>query len=242
MKPNGANNTRVLLAAGCTIAAIVMIAAGIFFSDAPRGEIVSMLGNLGAEILGLALTVAIIDWMLERKRLNEQAAHLAWRMLHDVDHAFWVWQGGRREFHLDELMALLEIASKDDPLPKFTEELFINLGIRSSDNLRLQPRLMAHDRRLKAALKSLAGLAQIREARTIVNSSYIIDGLRAAVTNLAEMTGQMPHQGEFAAARSFRDPSIEAQTRRYKGSLHESIMRQGMGGFTDEPTGEDAIN
>lgn len=241
MKQNGANNTRLYLAVGCTLAAIIMVSAGILLSDTPRSEIIGMLGNLGAEILGLAFTVAIIDWMLERKRLNEQAAHLAWRMLHDVDHAFWVWQGGRREFHLDELMALLEIAGKDDPLPKFTEELFINLGIRSSDNLRLQPKLMGHDRRLRAALKSLAGLAQIREARTIVNSSYIIDGLRAAVTNLAEMTGQMPHQGEFAAARSFRDPSIEAQTRRYKGSLHESIMRQGMNGMGDDPDASELV-
>ena len=231
-------NTRFVLAGACTLVAVVMIATGVLLSDSRGDEIIGMLGNLGAEILGLAFTVAIIDWLLERKRLNEQAQHLAWRMLHDVDHAFWVWQGGRREFHLDELMSLLEIASKDDPLPKFTEELFINLGIRSSDNLRPQPRLMAHDRRLKAALKSLAGLAQIREARTIVNTAYIIDGLRSAVTNLAEMTGQTPHQGEFAAARSFRDPSIEAQTRRYKGSLHESIMRQGMVAHEPEPSSE----
>lgn len=232
------NNTRLVLAVGCTVLAVAMILTGVLLSSDKQSEIIGMLGNIGAEVLGLAFTVAIIDWLLERKRLNEQAQHLAWRMLHDVDHAFWVWQGGRREFHLDELMALLEIAGKDDPLPKFTEELFINLGIRSSDNLRLQPRLMGHDRRLKAALKSLAGLAQIREARTIVNSSYIIDGLRAAVTNLAEMTGQTPHQGEFAAARSFRDPSIEAQTRRYKGSLHESIMRQGANAFENEPSSE----
>jgi hypothetical protein len=238
MRRDSRINTRFALAAGCTVLAVVMIGTGVFLAEDKGSELIGMLGNLGAEILGLAFTVAIIDWLLERKRLNEQAQHLAWRMLHDVDHAFWVWQGGRREFHLDELMALLEIASKDDPLPKFTEELFINLGIRSSDNLRLQPRLMAHNRRLKAALKSLAGLAQIREARTIVNTSYIIDGLRAAVTNLAEMTGQTPHQGEFAAARSFRDPSIEAQTRRYKGSLHESIMRQGMVGHEPENASE----
>lgn len=238
MKRDSRLNIRFALAVGCTVVAVAMIATGIVLSSARGEEAIGVLGNLGTEILGLAFTVAIIDWLLERKRLNEQALHLAWRMLHDLDHAFWVWQGGRREFHLDELMALLEIAGRDDPLPKFTEELFINLGIRSSDNLRLQPKIMLHDRRLRAALKSLAGLAQIREARTIVNSAYIIDGLRAAVTNLAEMTGQMPHQGEFAAARSFRDPSIEAQTRRYKGSLHESIMRQGVGGIADETAEE----
>lgn len=220
-------NTRTALAIGCTAAALVMLGASVFLSGDKFAETVSLLGNLGSEMLGLALTVAIIDWLLERKRLNEAVQQMAWRMLHDLDHAFWVWQGGRREFHLDELMALLDIAQSDDPLPKFTEELFINLGIRSSDNLRLQPKLVLHDRRLRAALKSLAGLAQIREAKaSIGDARYIIEGLKTAVTNLAETTGQRSHQGEFAAARSFRDPSFEAQQRRYKGSLHESIMRQ----------------
>jgi len=220
-------NTRTGLTIGCTAAAAAMLAASVFFSDDRPGELVGLLGNLGAEIVGLALTVAIIDWLLERKRLNEAVQQMAWRMLHDLDHAFWVWQGGRREFHLDELMALLEMAEPGDPLPKFTEELFINLGIRSSDNLRLQPKLVAYDRRLRAALKSLAGLAQIREAKSSIGDArYIIDGLKTAVANLADTTGQRPHQGEFAAARSFRDPSFDAQQRRYKGSLHESIMRQ----------------
>jgi len=233
-------NTRVALALGCTLVAILMIATGVLLSGDRESELVGMLGNLGAEIIGLALTVAIIDWLLERKRLNEQVQHLAWRMLHDVDHAFWVWQGGRREFHLDELMALLEMADPADPLPKFTEELFINLGIRSSDNLRLQPKIMAHDRRMRAALKSLAGLAQINEAKSsILDARYIIDGLRTAVTNLAELTGQRPHQGEFAAARSFRDSSFEAQQRRYRGSLHESIMRQEIDALeTQQPVGK----
>ncbi len=232
-------NTRIVLAIGCLFIAVVVIVTGVLLADDRQAEVVSLFGNLGTELIGLAFTVAIIDWLLERKRLNEQVQHLAWRMLHDLDHAFWVWQGGRREFHLDELMALLDMADKDDPLPRFTEELFINLGIRASDNLRLQPKLMAHDRRLRAALKSLAGLAQIREAKNIVHAGYIVDGLRAAVTNLAEITGQMPHQGEFAAARSFRDPTFEAQQRRYRGSLHESIMRQGIDSMEHNSPGEE---
>ena len=80
-------NTRFVLAGACTLVAVVMIATGVLLSDSRGDEIIGMLGNLGAEILGLAFTVAIIDWLLERKRLNEQAQHLAWRMLHDVDHA-----------------------------------------------------------------------------------------------------------------------------------------------------------
>ena len=92
--------TRIALALGCTILAILTIVTGVLLSTDRSAEIVSMFGNLGAELLGLALTVAIIDWMLERKRLNEQVQHLAWRMLHDVDHAFWVCRGGGASFIL----------------------------------------------------------------------------------------------------------------------------------------------
>jgi hypothetical protein len=217
--------TRWVLGGGFGLAAIIMIVLGVVL-DADKGAAgIGVLGNLGAEILGLACTVAIIDWLIERKKLNEQVTRMAWQTLHDVDHAFWVWQGGRREFHLDELASLLNVATKDDPLPDFTEELFINLGIRASDNLRLQPKLMTHDRRLKAAMRSLAGLAQLREAKSLVNPQYIVDGLQAALENLAAVAGQSPHHGEFGAAKSFRDPSVEAQKLRYRGSLHETIAR-----------------
>lgn len=224
--------TRLKIAAIFLAAAVVMIAVEFVLvltglaSGSIADTIGGMLGNLGSEIIGLALTVAIIDWLIERKRTHEQVRQLAWQMLHDVDHAFWVWQGGRREFHLDELVALLNIANPKDPLPQFTEEMFINLGIRASDILRLQPRLMAHDRRLRAAMKSLSGLAQIREAKNLVDANYIIDGLKNAVANLAEMTGQNPHAGEFAAAKSFRDPTEEGQARRYRGSFIDPYQQR----------------
>lgn len=218
-------HTRTPLAVGFGLGSLILIGLGIFLDADKYGSFVGSLGNIGAEIGGIALTVAIIDWLMERRRLNEQVQQMAWRMLHDLDHAFWVWQGGRREFHLDELVALLNVAETSDPLPEFTEEMFVNLGIRASDMLRLQPRLMDHDRRLKSSLKSLSGLAQIREAKGIVDNAYIIEGLRTAVANLAELTGQTPHAGEFAAAKSFRDPNPDAQKKRYRGSLHETISR-----------------
>ena len=223
-------STRWAIAAVFLAIAIVMIATEVVITAIGGGDIgasmVSLLSNLGAEIVGLAMTVAIIDWLIERKRLLEQVRQQAWQMLHDLDHAFWVWQGGRREFHLDELVALLNVADPKDPLPQFTEEMFINLGIRASDTLRLQPRLMNQDRRLRAAMKSLAGLAQIREAKNIVDANYIIDGLKSAVSNLAELTGQSPHTGEFNAAQAFRDPSEEAQIRRYRGSFIDIYARE----------------
>ncbi len=229
---------RWVLGGACAAAAILMIVLGVVLDEDMAGGAIGVLGNVGAEILGLALTVAIIDWLIERKKYNEAVQRLAWQTLHDVDHAFWVWQGGRREFHLDELVALLGVASKDDPLPAFTEELFVNLGIRASDNLRLQPRLMERDRRLKSAMRSLAGLAQLREAKGLIDSGYIIEGLQSAATNLAAVLGQHTHQGEFTAAKSFRDASIEAQRKRYRGSLHETIQQSASSAVVTELSSE----
>jgi len=217
--------TRWILGGTVAVVAVIMMTLGVVLDADRTAGAVGLLGNVGAELLGLAATVAIIDWLIERKKHHEHVQRLAWQTLHEVDHAFWVWQGGRREFHLDELAALLNVAGPDDPLPSFTEELFVNLGIRASDNLRLQPRLMEHDRRLKAAFRSLAGLAQLREAKSVVDTGYLIEGLKTAVRGLAEVTGQSPHPGEFTAAKSFRDASRDAQRRRYRGSLHESLAR-----------------
>jgi len=219
-------HTRTVLAIGLSVFAAMVLAVSVVLDEAGlAGSFGGLLGNLGTEVVGLVLTVAIIDWLIERKRIAEEVQRQAWQMLHDLDHAVWVWQGGRREFHLDELMALLNVAEPTDPMPAFTEELFINLGIRASDTLRLQPKLMNHDRRLRAALRSLAGLAQIREARSIVDSNYVLEGLKAAVSNLAELTGQSAHTGEFGVARELRDPTEDAQAKRYRGSMHDAMLR-----------------
>ncbi len=217
-------STRLVLAAVFAVVSLSMLVAAVLFDADKPGAVLGLLGNLGSEMIGLALTVAIIDWLLERRKLNDEVQHLAWRMLHDVDHAFWVWQGGRREFHLAELTGLINLASPADPMLRTTQELFVNLGIRSSDNLRLLPRLMRHDRRLKAAMKSLAGLAQIREAK--LDTGYVIQGLKQAVASLAELTGQDAATGEFAVAKSFRDPSESAQQARYQGAVQDYMFQR----------------
>lgn len=43
--------------------------------------------NLGTEIIGIALTVAIVEWLFERRRLQDEATKMAWRVLHLVDQA-----------------------------------------------------------------------------------------------------------------------------------------------------------
>ncbi|MBX3363806.1 MAG: hypothetical protein KF866_03490 [Phycisphaeraceae bacterium] len=190
----------------------------------PVGDTLTEFGlNLGAEIIGIAMTVAVVDWLIERSKLREEAQRIAWATLHDIDHAVWVWQGGRREFHLDELVAILSLVKEEDPLPVFTKNLFANLGMRASDTLRLQARVFRHHRKLKNALTYLSGLAQIRELENLVSPSYIVQSLQSSVAILAFLTGQGMHPASFGIVRTFRDPSIDGQQARYRGVEVEAL-------------------
>jgi len=52
--------------------------------------------NLGTEIVGITLTVAIVEALLEKRARSDEARRIAWNVMHDIDHAVWVWQGGGR--------------------------------------------------------------------------------------------------------------------------------------------------
>lgn len=189
--------------------------------------------NLGSEIIGIALTVAIVDFLIERNRLREEARRTAWSILHDIDHVVWVWQGGRREFHLDEMLALLDMVTDRDPIPVFTRNLMANLGVRSRDVLRLQPKLFQQHKKLRQALVSLGSLSQIRELDALVTPSVVVDAIKPAIADLASVTGQMLHTGEFGVARAFRDPTEDAQKARYTGSDPSGGMS--MPGLMNQP-------
>ena len=52
-------------------------------------------------IIGIVITVAVVEWFFERRRLQTRGRQLAWDALHAVEHAVWVWQGGPREVESD---------------------------------------------------------------------------------------------------------------------------------------------
>lgn len=206
---------RWLLAAGLCGIAVVMTGVSVWMDGV--ASLKELLPNMAAEIVGLAMTVALVDWLIERSRLADEAQRMAWAMLHEIDHVVWVWQGGRREFHLDEMFALLEMVKEDDQMTESTQELISNLGIRASDNLRLQPRIMRRHTKLRTAMKSLSGLAQIREIKRLVNARYTVDSMQTAIKLLSDLTEQEIHLGQFGAAKGLRDASPEGQMRRFLG-------------------------
>ena len=71
-------------------AAFLGLAAGIiwlaFFvgAETPRGN---LLINLGTEIVGIVITVAVVEWFFEKRRHNTRGRQLAWEALHALEHA-----------------------------------------------------------------------------------------------------------------------------------------------------------
>ncbi|HSG46409.1 MAG TPA: hypothetical protein VLA43_01220, partial [Longimicrobiales bacterium] len=70
----------------------------------PNTTTQSLLVNLGTEIVGIVITVAVVEWFFERRRHLERARQLAWSALHAAEHGIWVWQGGPREVETDQLL------------------------------------------------------------------------------------------------------------------------------------------
>jgi hypothetical protein len=96
---------RALVTGGFLIVAVIILSISFLFGvDTTTGN---LLINLGTEIIGIVLTVAIVEWFFERRRLQSRGRQLTWDMIHEIGHAVWVWQGGPREMGTDEVLGIL---------------------------------------------------------------------------------------------------------------------------------------
>lgn len=209
-----------------TLTGFALIIVFIATNFVPDPTYTELMYKLGAEIIGIAMTVAIVDWLIERNKMAEDSQHLAWRMLHEIDQAIWVWQGGRQEFHLDELAALIDLVAEGEGPIESTQDLFVNLGRAASDSLRLHCKLFRCDKRLTEPINALASLGQMRALKGRMPRSFIIENLKKAVYALAEITGQGIHTGTFGVARTFQDSSADAQQERYQGWRYGGILHR----------------
>ena len=92
-------------AAFLLIAVLVLWMAFFIGAETSTG---TLLINLGTEIVGIVMTVAVVEWFFERRRLQTRGRQLAWDSLHAAQNAVWVWQGGPREMETDEIMGILQ--------------------------------------------------------------------------------------------------------------------------------------
>ena len=204
---------RLVVAGGFLIVAGVMLWLGFFFDDPTTANVFI---NLGTETIGIVLTVAVVESFMERRRVLSKGRQLAWDTLHAAETAVWVWQGGPREMETDEMLGILNAVDEDDPLPDFTEGLFLNLGTRSR-------RLLNNDRQAVGSLpgfmnglEELARLSALRDGKTRMSPRKVADILEAGTKGLARALNQ-PTERHLASLIRFRDPSLESQERRHHG-------------------------
>lgn len=177
-----------------------------------------LLVNLGTEIIGIVITVAVVEWFFERRRLQARARQVAWNVLHSLEHSIWVWQGGPREMDTDEILGLLNGVSRSDPVPDFTRSLFLGLGTRSKQSLKNDREAVRTLPGLGDALVELGRLSSIRDAGSHFPPDKIADVLEAGVLHLARILG-LPEERLPANLVRYRDPSPQSQEERYLGGM-----------------------
>ncbi len=207
----------VLPAVGLVVAALVVWSAYIMGAQSGADALsVNLLINLGTEIMGIVITVAVVEWFFERRRNLERGRQVAWGALHAIEQVVWVWQGGPRQIETDQLLGILRSATSDDVLPDFTQNLLLSLGTRSKQTLHNdQPALQAH-KGLMTAFEELARLNAIREGGRVLGARTVADVLEEGVKRLAKVLGQ-PEEAMPGRLIRYVDAAEQAQEVRYFG-------------------------
>jgi hypothetical protein len=206
--------TRALVTSLCLILALLVI--WVAYALGPTSGPGQLLVNVGADLLGTVITVAVIEWFLDRARLRDQARDLAWNTLYAVEHAVWVWQGGPREIETDELLAIVHAVGEQDPVPDFTENLFFNVGTRSKRALHRDLKAVQTLPGLMDALEHFSRLNTIREGRTPMSPAKIAGILEEGIRALAKALG-LPQERLLARLIRYRDPAADQQAVRQFG-------------------------
>ena len=210
---------RALVTAGfLLVAALVLWASFILGVETSAG---TLFINLGTEIVGIVITVAVVEWFFERRRLQNRGRQLAGNALHAVEHAVWVWQGGPRQMETDEVRGILHAVDDEDPLADFTEGLLLNIGTRARRLLSNDPEAVSALPGFMNGLEHLARLSAIRDGKERMPARKVADILDEGTSDLAKALGK-PRERHLASLIRFRDPSLSSQERRHFGAGHQS--------------------
>ena len=107
-------------------------------------------------------------------------------ILQELDHAIWVWQGDSRDLDLDELYTRILQAEEDDPLPAYTQNLFMRLGIRCVGHLNLKKNDLIIQPKLEKTLRNLTKLELIRDPKRGFDFQQFKSILAEAVEGLSD--------------------------------------------------------
>jgi len=198
------------------IAIVVIAAAGAFWTLSGANAVWSASGfvtDLATEAIGIAFTVTVVDWLVERRRLAARGRQIAWNLFHTAEYVVWVWQGGPREMETEDLLGLLKGATASDPVAPCTGRLLSGLGVRCRRLLMSERQAVRVVPRFGDCLRELGRLASMANERRPVPTQEVLSILSIATERLTRMlnlsTGFVPTR----LIRG-RDASLDAQEAR----------------------------
>jgi len=208
--------TRLVLAITLVLVAGGLLLAASQMEGGLRGS--ELLMGLAIEVFGIIVTLAVVDWMLERRRRQERARDLAWATLHSVERAVWVWQGGPRRVSSDELLGLILGIDTKDALQPFTRSLLAAVGARSLEILDREASSVSTVPGLATALQELSGLNSLSNERSSGSILLVRELLHSGVQELTRVLG-LSSQAMLSALIRYRDAAADAQKERYERLL-----------------------
>lgn len=202
----------LVVSAFLIVALAVLLAARWVGADTSTGNV---LINLGTEIFGIVITVAVVEWFFERRRLQDRARDLAWDVLHDTERVVWVWQGGPRRMGTDQLLGLISAIRSEEAMAGQTQALLQSLGERTGRILDREAAAVKSLKGLNDALSDLTSLPGLGEQARQTEVRMVAEILESCTTGIARVLG-LPDQRIPSALIRNRDPGEEAQDRRYQ--------------------------
>jgi hypothetical protein len=201
---------------GVAFSASLILAA---FNQPPESHVGSLLMHMAAVFAEVALTFAVVDTLFERNREREAARQLAVRTLNRIHHHVWVWQGSNRDLSLPQIVGTLKAVTSEpsdqNPLPDFTQTLFLRLGSDAANSLRNEPQIIERNEHLHRAFDRLVRLAALRDESVEITPAEVAEITRGAAIDLAIALGtQLPIIGIPSVGNS----SVDAQRWRHFGA------------------------
>jgi len=200
------------------ISAFLLVSVGVilaaFFLAGPDTPVGTLLINLGTEIFGILLTVAVVEWFLDRRRRQDRARELAWGVMHSLERAIWVWQGGPRQMGPEELLGVISGIDRSDPVDQVALTLMVGLGSKARETLDSEITAVRTLPGLAPALEDLTSLRTLTDGGSGVSIRMVAEILESATSGVADVLG-LPCQRLPAALIPYRDSAVEAQQARF---------------------------
>jgi hypothetical protein len=203
---------RVLLAA-----IFLLTSSALIWVDmtAPSGaSFTEVLGDLGTEMFGILVTIALVDWVLERRRKQDRARGVAWGVLGEIQQAVWVWQGGARHHGPGDLLGVISGISEEDEMEPFTEGLLLTVAFHSRNTLQTESSALGSLTGLLAVFKELEELASIEGLKSAGKARIAGEVLSKSVKGLAKVLGE-PTESLPSGLIWHVDSTKEGQEKRY---------------------------